>query len=238
MTFQQTPFSNQRDVATEFDQWAQAGRGDKMAAGHRYATEQLITDLAIPSNAVVLDAGCGIGWVLNDLLGRRIARGVGIDLSEEMIAIAASRRTLPHITFQTADSAHTPFEQGEFSHIISIESIYYTPQPLETLSEWLRVCRPGGCLGIVIDLYRDNPAAAYWVEALALTVHNLSAAEWQDLLLTAGWSGVASRCVALPAQTAASDFAPSPYFPDYETYQAYCQAGSLLLTAQRPPEPA
>ncbi|MEM6353017.1 MAG: class I SAM-dependent methyltransferase [Cyanobacteria bacterium P01_D01_bin.14] len=151
MTFQQTPFSNQRDVATEFDQWAQAGRGDKMAAGHRYATEQLITDLAIPSNAVVLDAGCGIGWVLNDLLGRRIARGVGIDLSEEMIAIAASRRTLPHITFQTADSAHTPFEQGEFSHIISIESIYYTPQPLETLSEWLRVCRPGGCLGIVID---------------------------------------------------------------------------------------
>lgn len=226
--------NHSRDVAAEFDQWAQAGRGDKMAAGHRFATQQLVGDLAIAPDATVLDAGCGIGWVLNDLLGDRIALGVGIDLSDEMIAISSSRCTLKHISFMTADSTQVPFEADKFSHIISVESLYYTSEPLETVQEWRRVAKPGGRLGLVIDLYRDNPAAECWVEALPLAVHNLSAVKWQTLLTSAGWVNVNYRRVPLPAQTAASDFVPSAYFPDYETYRAYCEAGSLLLYGVNP----
>ncbi|MEM9092216.1 MAG: class I SAM-dependent methyltransferase [Cyanobacteria bacterium P01_F01_bin.53] len=233
MTSTQKPFSNTSDVASEFDKWAEAGRGEKMAAGHRYATEQLLDGLAIASDSVVLDAGCGIGWVLNQLIGPRIASGVGIDLSEEMIAIASARCTLSHINFLTADSANTPFEKDRFSHIVSIESLYYNVQPLETLKEWLRISMPKGRLGIVIDLYQDNPASAYWVEALPITAHNLSVADWQSLLLEAGWCNVAYRRVSLPAQTTTNEFKASPYFPDYETYQAYCEAGSLILTAHK-----
>ncbi|MEL6555699.1 MAG: methyltransferase domain-containing protein [Cyanobacteria bacterium J06621_11] len=232
MAREKTIRSNQsRDVATEFDQWAQAGRGDKMAAGHRFATQQLVNTLALAPDATVLDAGCGIGWVLNDLLGSRIALGVGIDLSAEMIAIASSRCQLPHISFTTADSTQLPFEAHKFSHIISVESLYYTPQPLATLKEWLRVAKPEGRLGLVIDLYRGNPASECWVEALPLAVHNLSTVEWQSLLTSAGWHQVTHQCVPLPTQITASDFTPSAYFPDYDIYRAYCQAGSLLLTA-------
>ena len=146
MAHEKTIRSNHsRDVATEFDQWVQAGRGDKMAAGHRFATQQLVDILAIlrgrgsaiVPDATVLDAGCGIGWVLNDLLSSRIALGVGIDLSAEMIAIASSRCQLPHISFTTADSTQLSLETNKFSHIISVESLYYTPQPLATLKEWL-----------------------------------------------------------------------------------------------------
>ncbi|MEM9003962.1 MAG: class I SAM-dependent methyltransferase [Cyanobacteria bacterium P01_F01_bin.86] len=229
----QVSFSSSRDVATEFNQWAQAGRGEKMATGHRYATQQLLEDLKIPDNAVVLDAGCGIGWVLNNLIGPSIAKGIGIDLSDEMIEIASSQCKLPHLKFLTADSANTPFEKDTFSHIVSIESIYYTPQPLETLKEWLRISMPGGKLGLVIDLYQGNPASQYWVEALSLTVHNLSTAEWQTLLSSAGWTNTAYRRVPLPVQTESGDFTPSPYFPDYDIYRAYCEAGSLLLSAQK-----
>ena len=226
-------FSSSRDVAAEFDQWAQTGRGEKMATGHRYATQQLLEGLAIADDSVVLDAGCGIGWVLNNLLGSRIATGIGIDLSAEMIEIASSQCTLPHLRFLKADSTSTPFEKDTFSHIISIESIYYTPQPLETLKEWLRISMSGGRLGLVIDLYQDNPASQYWIEALSLTVHNLSATEWQTLLSSAGWKNVAYRCVSLPVQTAASDFTPSLYFPNYDVYQAYCEVGSLLFSAHK-----
>lgn len=70
-----------------------------MAAGHLYATQTLLKNLAIAENSVVLDAGCGIGWVLNELLGSRIAEGVGIDLSPEMVAIASLRCTLPNLKF-------------------------------------------------------------------------------------------------------------------------------------------
>ena len=233
MTSKQFPFSDSRDVAAEFDKWAQAGRGDKMATGHRYATQQLLEELAIADNSVVLDAGCGIGWVLNELIGPRIASGIGIDLSAEMIEIALSRCTLPHLRFLTTDSSHTTFERDKFSHIISIESLYYTAQPLETLKEWLRISISGGRLGLVIDLYQNNPASKYWVKALPLTVHNLSITEWQTLLSSAGWTNVAYRCVPLPVQTAVSDFTPSPYFPNYDVYRAYCEAGSLLLSAQK-----
>ncbi|MEM8612605.1 MAG: methyltransferase domain-containing protein [Cyanobacteria bacterium P01_H01_bin.105] len=234
MTSKQNVFSSSRDVASEFDQWAEAGRGDSMAAGHRFATQLLLKDFAVSDSSVVLDAGCGIGWILNELIGPHIALGVGIDLSAEMIEIASSRRTLPHVSFLTADSANTPFENDKFSHIVSVESIYYTPQPLETLKEWLRIAMPGGRLGLVIDLYQANPAANYWVDALPITVHNLSATEWQTLLSSAGWSNVAYRHVPLPTQTADSDFTSSPYFPDYDTYRAYCEAGSLLLSAHKP----
>ncbi|MEM9244193.1 MAG: class I SAM-dependent methyltransferase [Cyanobacteria bacterium P01_F01_bin.153] len=228
-------FSSAHDVATEFDQWAQSGRGDRMADGHRYATERLLGELAIASDSVMLDAGCGIGWMLNDLIGESIAAGVGIDLSAEMIDIASSRCTLPHIEFAVADSTQTPFESNQFSHIVSIESLYYVPDPLETLREWLRVAQSGGQLGLVIDLYQDNPASPYWVEALPLTAHNLSVSQWRSLLLSAGWTQVGDFRVPLPGQIKPDAFTPSPYFPDYEIYQAYCDAGSLLITAQKSP---
>ncbi|MEM9273840.1 MAG: class I SAM-dependent methyltransferase [Cyanobacteria bacterium P01_F01_bin.143] len=229
----QNTFSTKRDISTEFDQWAKTGRGDKMAAGHRYATEHLLDNLAIADNSVVLDAGCGIGWILNDLIGSRIAQGIGIDLSAEMIAIASSRCTLPHLEFLTADISNTPFESNKFSHIVSVEAIYYTPQPLETLKDWFRISLPQGRLGLVIDLYQGNPASKYWVDALSITAHNLSITDWNNLLSSAGWTNIVSRSVPLPIQTSPSEFKPSTYFPDYDIYRAYCEAGSLLLSAQK-----
>ena len=226
-------FSESCDIAAEFDQWAQSGRGDRMAEVHRFATQRLLENLAIARESVVLDAGCGIGWVLNDLLGARVAAGVGIDLSDEMIAIAAARCTLPHLSFTVADSANTGLDGDRFSHIISIESLYYSPQPLETLKEWWRLSQAGGKLGLVIDIYQGNPAASYWVDALSLTVHNLLASGWQEVLLSAGWSNISVQQLPLPLQIEKEMFNVSAYFPNYEIYQAYCQAGSLLMTAQK-----
>lgn len=233
MISKQNPFSSSREVATEFDQWAKVGRGEKMSVSHRYATQQLLNDLEISDKSVVLDAGCGIGWILNDLIGSQIARGIGIDLSAEMIAIASSQCTFPNLEFLTADISKTPFKNNKFSHIVSVEALYYTPQPLETLKDWFRISLRGGRLGLVIDLYQGNPASNYWVEALPITAHNLSATEWHTLLSSAGWTNIVSRLVPLPVQASLKEFTPSPYFPDYDIYQAYCEAGSLLLSAQK-----
>ena len=226
-------FSSSREVATEFDKWAETGRGERMAKGHLFATQQLLQDLDINNKSVVLDAGCGIGWILNDLIGSRIAQGIGIDISSEMITIASSKSTLEHISFLKADTGNTNFENDMFSHIVCVESIYYNPQPLETLKEWLRISTPTGKLGLVIDLYEDNPASKYWMEALSLTVHNLSAKEWQNLLISAGWKNVSYRRVSLPTQITPSDFKASAYFPNYNIYQDYCKVGSLLVTGEK-----
>lgn len=233
MMSKQNLFSSKHDVATEFDQWAKSGRGEKMAVGHRYATLQLLDDLAIADDSVVLDAGCGIGWILNELIGSRIAQGFGIDLSAEMIAIASSRCALTHLKFLTADISNTPFERNKFSHIVSVEALYYTPQPLKALKDLFRISLLEGKLGLVIDLYQGNPASKYWVEALPITAHNLSVTEWHTLLSLAGWKNIVERCVPLPVQVSPSEFTPSPYFPNYDIYRNYCEAGSLLLSAQK-----
>ncbi|AFY40125.1 Methyltransferase type 11 [[Leptolyngbya] sp. PCC 7376] len=230
---QQNSFSSTHEIATEFDKWAEIGRGDSMAEGHLHATQTLLKDFAIAENSVVLDAGCGIGWILNDLIGSQITEGVGIDLAPEMISIASARCKRPHLKFLTADSAKTPFGNDQFSHIISVESLYYNAEPLDTLQEWLRISMPGGRLGLVLDLYQDNPAAHHWVNALSVTAHNFSVAEWETLLASAGWTNIKHRRVTLPAKISASDFTPSAYFPTYDIYQAYCAAGSLLLSAEK-----
>ena len=234
MTSKQNIFSSTQQVASEFDQWAKSGRGYKMAEGHLHATKELLNNLAINQDSIVLDAGCGIGWVLNDLIDIPIAKGVGIDLSVEMITIASDRCKSENISFKTGDTSATLLEDNLFSHIISVESIYYNAEPLKTLKEWFRISNSKGKLGLVIDLYGDNPAAKYWVEALSLDVHNLSVQQWQELLSSAGWTNIVSRRVSLPAQITTGEFTPSAYFPDYQTYLAYCEAGSLLLTAEKP----
>lgn len=226
-------FSSLPEISAEFDQWAAVGRGDSMAAGHHYATKKILEDLQLDQNSVVLDAGCGIGWVLNELIGADIKEGIGIDLSPEMVAIAASRCQLSHLSFLTADSAVTPFEDEKFSQIISVESIYYNAQPLAALKEWWRIAKNNARLGLVIDLHQGNPSAQYWLEALDITAHNFSAARWVELLQESGWMEVTAITVPLPLQISMTDFQPSAYFPSYEIYQAYCEAGSLLLGATK-----
>ena len=226
-------FSSLNEISAEFDQWAAVGRGDSMAAGHNYATKKLLENFQLDRTSVVLDAGCGIGWVLNNLIGAHIAEGIGIDLSPDMVAIASERCQLSHLKFLTADSAATPFEMETFSHIISVESIYYNAQPVAALKEWWRISQQSAQLGLVIDLYQGNPSAQYWIEALPISAHNFSTAEWIELLKAAGWNGIRAETIPLPIQISEETFKASRYFPSYDIYKAYCAAGSLILRAKK-----
>lgn len=57
----------------------------------------------IPPGKKVLEVGCGTGELLNAL---KPARGLGMDISSEMIAIA--RQKYPHLEFQTGEIAELP----------------------------------------------------------------------------------------------------------------------------------
>ena len=228
-----TDFSSLDEISAEFDQWAAVGRGDSMAAGHRFATKTLVDMMQLDQDSVVLDAGCGIGWVLNDLIGSQIKEGIGIDLSPDMVVIALERCQSDYLEFLTANTATTPFEAEKFSHLISIESVYYNIQPLDTLKEWYRIAQNDACLGLVIDLYQGNPSAKYWLEALPISAHNFSTEKWVELLNSAGWTDVKAITLPLPLKITEVDFKGSQYFPSYEIYRAYCEAGSLLLTATK-----
>jgi SAM-dependent methyltransferase len=61
-------------------------------------------------------------------------------------AKAAAER-LP-VTFQEADAEDLPFPDGSFDVVLSIFGVMFTPNQEQAAQELLRVCRPGGTIGL------------------------------------------------------------------------------------------
>ena len=221
-------------VANEFDAWADTGRAESMANGHRYATESAVSSWVLTGNHQVLDVGCGNGWALRSQLERGAGGGLGIDLSPKMVARASAASHGKNCAFKVASAHQIPAEDATFSHILSVEALYYTTDPSLVLQEWARVAKKGAKLSIMIELFSENPAGVAWSNALDVPVHLLSEIQWADMVRAAGWSGVAIRRVVNPAPVKSeSEFTKSRYWPSYEMYTGYRAVGSLVIEATR-----
>ncbi len=216
-------------AAAEFDRWAISGRDASMARGHGPFTEQALAAWSLTADSRVLDVGCGNGWAVRRMIALGAGSGTGVDIAPEMIA-----RATPPGAYCVAAGDDLPFADGRFTHILSIESLYYYPDPGKALVEWLRVAAPGARLSVLLDLYAESPAAAAWATALPIAVHVLSEQQWAALARSQGWSAVSVSRLHDPApiQPEAS-FTASQWYPDYATYRGYREAGTLWLQAQR-----
>jgi ubiquinone/menaquinone biosynthesis C-methylase UbiE len=229
--------SNQMEqaAAAEFDQWAVSGRAESMAEGHRNAAGQILDRWRLTAADRVLDVGCGNGWAVRWMLERGAGSGVGVDISGAMIerARALTDAGVP-ATFAVAAGERLPLDDASFSAILSVESLYYYPDPAAALVEWARVSRAGGRLGVMVDLFAENPAGPVWKEALDVEVHLLSEAEFRALAEAAGWRDVETwRVIDSRPVTPESAFTPSRWYPTYAIYRGYREAGSLGITARR-----
>ena len=216
----------------EFNEWAKAGRGESMERGHRPVGEQAIAKMAVASDARVLDVGCGSGWA-SRLLAEKADNGrvIGIDISDEMIRVA---RDLSHgfsnLDFQVASAESLPFEDGEFSHAFSMESLYYYADMISALKEIHRVLKPGGLFMTVIDFYQENRPSHQWIEQLAVPVHLLSIAEYQALFQQAGFVECYAERIIDP--TPIPDEYSGTSFRTREDLVEYRAAGSLMLSGR------
>jgi SAM-dependent methyltransferase len=68
-------------------------------------------------------------------------------LLERGRAKAAAER-LP-VTFQEADAEQLPFADSSFDVVLSVFGVMFTPHQEQAAQELLRVCRPGGKIGLV-----------------------------------------------------------------------------------------
>lgn len=106
----------------------------------------------------VLDVATGTGRLPLALLRERF-RGqiVGLDLSRGMLR-EAWRKLRPHgdqVTLLWEDASHLPFDDGAFDAVTCMESLEFMPQPLEVLSEMVRVLAPGGVLFLTNRVGRE-----------------------------------------------------------------------------------
>src|SRR6185369_541994 len=158
-------------VARDRDRLASV-RASRAAAAQAYFREHAaewdrIRKLHVPDAAVedairaaladhpfrsLLDLGTGTGRML-ELFGREIERGLGLDLSLDMLLLARDRLEragLKHCSVRQGDIYDLPLANASFDVVILHQVLHFLEDGARAIKEAARVLRPGGRL-LVVD---------------------------------------------------------------------------------------
>lgn len=111
--------------------------------------EALAEAMDLPAGASALDVAAGNGNV-SLALARRGAAVVSTDYVPALLERGQRRAEaegLP-LAFQVADAEALPFADGSFDAVASTFGVMFAPDQDRAAAEMLRVCRPGGRLGL------------------------------------------------------------------------------------------
>jgi ubiquinone/menaquinone biosynthesis C-methylase UbiE len=141
---------------------------------------------------LVLDVACGTGEFERLILAEHPAqRMVGVDISEEMLAIARQKlHQYPSVSFQTASASVLPFPNHYFDLVISANAFHYFEDPGAALAEMKRVLKSDGKL-IILDWCKDSlvfRAYDFWLK-MTDPAHQkcYTQAEFHNLLTAVGF---------------------------------------------------
>jgi SAM-dependent methyltransferase len=105
--------------------------------------------LPLPAHPCVLDAGCGSGRTLEDLL--QYGEVHGIELNAQAADVAQGRG-LGEVRVGRLEEL--PWDDASFDLITCLDVIEHTPDDRVALTELRRVCRPGGWMLVTVPAYQ------------------------------------------------------------------------------------
>jgi phosphatidylethanolamine/phosphatidyl-N-methylethanolamine N-methyltransferase len=120
-----------------------------------------------PGNRV-LEVGVGTG--LNLPLYSRDCNVTGIDISKEMLRKAEERVLtlgMANTKLMVMDGSRLAFPDDSFDRVIATYVISAVPDPVKTLLEMRRVCKPSGHLVILNHFKSENPIIGMFEKLLA-----------------------------------------------------------------------
>jgi ubiquinone/menaquinone biosynthesis C-methylase UbiE len=120
----------------------------KISQESRDAYAELFRQLALEPGQRVLEVGVGTG--------RNIHRYpdnislTGVDLTPEMLEMARKRAQElgRNVNLIAQNATSLPFKDDSFDAVVSTYTLCVTEDPGEVLNEMIRVCRPGGRVGL------------------------------------------------------------------------------------------
>jgi ubiquinone/menaquinone biosynthesis C-methylase UbiE len=184
--------------------------------------EAIVAALAGPPMRTLLDLGTGTGRML-ELFGPRIERGLGLDLSLDMLAFARARLDragLRNCSVRHGDIYDLGLPNDSFDTVLIHQVLHFLDDGARAILEAARVLRPAGRLLVVdfaahdLEFLRDEHAhrrlgfaaetVAQWMESagLDLALHRSLAppADCAGTIAVSLWLGRDQRlAVAQPA---------------------------------------
>jgi len=108
---------------------------------------------SLRGDALVLDAGCGSGYLSLEIAKRLDEGRVScIDLSEEMLAVLARRAEAggvdDRIREVSAAVDATGLEGATFDYVVSNNVLHELSDPGAAIAEWKRLLKPGGRMAL------------------------------------------------------------------------------------------
>ncbi|MCI0713909.1 MAG: methyltransferase domain-containing protein [Chloroflexi bacterium] len=132
-----------------------------------------LSDIDFPSNAQVLELGCGTGAVTRTLAQwPNVAQAVGIDPSSVFIGRARKlSQGIMNLAFFEGDGRSLEFAERTFDVVVIHTALSHVPQPEQMLAEAFRVLRPFGWLAIFDGDYATATVATGNYDPLEACVH-------------------------------------------------------------------
>lgn len=136
----------------------------RMNDSHFAVTGWALDFLTFCEKDQVLDIGCGGGATIARI-SQYIQTGhlTGIDYSEVSVEMSQKLNEAEirngKIDILEASVKNMPFEDDTFDKIVTVESFYFWPDPVENLKEVRRVLKKGGVFLLVADIYQKDDLA-------------------------------------------------------------------------------
>lgn len=165
--------------STAYDTWCRKvyGRALKQSGMVTYKELETMYDhITLIPDSHILDIGCGLGRITADIAHHYSSSAVGIDIDEEMIALAEHEFSgRADLTFKVMDAGSIGTEQGRYDMICLLDSIYFITDT-SMLDDFL-----DGCLSIldtggrIVVFSSDVPANELHIESM---VYNKEIGRW------------------------------------------------------------
>ena len=138
------------DAVTRTQQatWSE-GDFHEIARQNVVMAEALCTALDPHAGQRVLDVACGSGTAAL-VVARRYCDVTGIDYVPALIDRARQRAQVEgySVEFRVGDAQALPFPDATFDAVVSVYGMQFAPDQEQAARELVRVCRPGGRIGL------------------------------------------------------------------------------------------
>lgn len=169
--------------------------------GGMAATDKLVELCHISKECYVLDVGCGVGATPCYLVKKYGCRVLGVDISPRMVERSTERARRDKVTdrveFRVAAAQDLPIEDSLFDAVITESVTAFPEDKQKAVSEYVRVTKPGGYVGLNETTWLKIPpppeVVAWARQDVGASVQPLSTEAWAGLLASAGLEDIFTK---------------------------------------------